>query len=103
MSDHSYYNNVDVSLPHHVEIQLPQSGATITVDVSGYLINQLHGDPEQLWSPPHIDGAPLVDIVSTGNLPQMGQPQSAPPQYSPPNYGAAPSAARPQYRGFPGR
>jgi hypothetical protein len=101
MSEHRYYSDVDVSLPHHVEIALPQSRATIRVDISGYLINQLHGDPEQLWSLPRIEGAALVDIINSGNSPLLGQPPAAAAQHS--DYGTLPTAARPQYRGFPGR
>jgi hypothetical protein len=101
-SEHRYYADVDVSLPHRVEIHLPRSGATIRVDVSGYLVNQLHGDPEQLWSMPRIEGAPAVDITDPRNSPLAGGPDFASPM-SPRDYGIAPSATRQQYRGFPGR
>ncbi|MEQ8791883.1 MAG: hypothetical protein RIC55_36840 [Pirellulaceae bacterium] len=110
-SEHRYYRDVDVSLPHQVEIHLPKTGATVRLDVGGYMVNQLVGDPAQLWSMPRIDGAPPRDVTQMSNVPLAAsgpfgsQPAPAPAaaSQSPPNYGLAPSAARPQYRGFPGR
>jgi hypothetical protein len=108
-SEHRYYAQHDVSLPHRVEIQLPRSGASLRIDVAGYLINQLHGDPEQLWSMPQIAGAAAVDITDPRNSPLagglfQGAPAAPASDGAPPAaYGAAPTAARPQYRGFPGR
>jgi len=108
-SEHRYYRDVDVSLPHHVEIHLPKTGATVRLDVGGYLINQLIGDPAQLWSMPRIDGAPMVDVTKMSNMPLAGRGPFAAPRaaarsaQTPPPYGRAHSASRPQYRGFPGR
>jgi hypothetical protein len=108
-SEHRYYRDVDVSLPHHVEIHLPKTGATVRLDVGGYLINQLVGDAAQKWSMPRIDGVPLVDLTKMSDMPLAGRgpfaaprPRAQSAQTLPP-YGPAPSASRPQYRGFPRR
>lgn len=107
-SEHRYYREVDASLPHRVEIHLPKPGATVRLDVGGYLVNQLVGDPAHLWSMPQIEGAPPVDVTQMPAPPLAGRGPfggrgGAPPTSASPTHGAGPTAARPQYRGFPGR
>lgn len=66
---HQYYPETGVVLPSTVEIQLPQEQQTARIDVSQYTINQLQGDPAQLWSMPQTDATPI-------NLSQLSPPQS---------------------------
>lgn len=57
-----------VSLPRLVEIRLPPAGLQFTLQTERHQINQLVGDPEQLWTMPQISGVPLVDLSSPSRL-----------------------------------
>jgi hypothetical protein len=94
-SKHRYYPLEGVSLPDHVEIQLPPAQVSFQISVSNYLINQLYGDPVQLWSLPHADGSPLVNLADPGfQLPV----QTPDVNYSP--YPDPRAGYRPRYRGY---
>ena len=66
-SQHRFYPEVGVSLPHHVELRMssPQASQPLSfqLDVSSYLANQLQADPAQLWAMPRLAGYPLVDLA----------------------------------------
>ncbi len=61
-SRHQYDPVTGVALPRHVEIDLPPAGMSFAIDVSSYFVNQLAGDPSQLWAMPKHEGYPLVDL-----------------------------------------
>ncbi len=92
-SKHRYDPINGISLPRKVEIQLPSAQLSFTIQVADYLINQLSGNPQQLWSLPHIDGYPLVDLCNPSVQP-YNLPATTPQGYPPP-YPAAPVNATP--------
>lgn len=62
-SKHQHYKGEGVTLPQHVEIQVPSQQLNLTLNVSGYQINHMVGDATQLWTLPKFDGYPLVDLA----------------------------------------
>jgi hypothetical protein len=98
-SQHRFYPSHGVSLPHHVEVQLAPGQPTqlaFQLDIGGYSINQIYGEPSQLWSLPNIEGAPAVDLADPRL--QLAIPAfSAPPGQS---YVVPESARMPTYRGY---
>lgn len=58
---HRYYPDAGVVLPATVEIQLPKDQQTARIDVAEYVVNQLQGDPQQLWAMPQTD-ARAIDL-----------------------------------------
>ena len=65
-SRHRYDPITGVSLPRHVEVQLPPAGVSFTIEVADYLINSLEGAPLHIWSMPQPSGYPLVDLCDPG-------------------------------------
>lgn len=69
---HRYYQNDAVTMPHHVKIRvLPGQPAQLAfeIDVSRYVFNRLANEHADLWSLPHIDGYPAIDITDPGFRP----------------------------------
>jgi len=128
-SKHRHYPEAGVSLPHHLEFQLPTAQLNLSVSVREFRINQLDGNPAQLWALPQMEGYPLVDITdpalapqispasssgngtfSTGSYPAGTTPPTArtTPNFTPTGTGAATGVYqsndpmfRPKYRGMP--
>lgn len=81
-SEHRYYPDDAVSMPHRVEIQmLPGQPAQLAfeIEVGRFMFNRLSDDRSELWSLPTIEGVPAVDITDPGFQPP-GAP-GAPPEY----------------------
>ena len=100
-SNHRHYPAVGVSLPHRVEIRLPGAGPSIRLDVQTFAINQLYGDPMQLWTMPDFTGYPLVDLSDPRMQPRLpgSGPVPAMPATTPqPGYPA--TGYRMRYRGY---
>jgi hypothetical protein len=57
-----------VSLPRVVDIRLPPTRMNLRLETQQHRVNQLVGDPAQLWTMPQINGAPLVNLNSPGPL-----------------------------------
>jgi hypothetical protein len=57
-----------VSLPRFVEIRLPPAGLSFSLQTDRHLVNQLSGDPNQLWTMPQITGVPTIDLASPDAL-----------------------------------
>jgi len=97
---HRYDPVADVSLPHRVEIQVPRAGLSFVVDVSQYSINQLAGDPAQLWSLPQMEGYNLTNLAesrfSAYQVP--GNPAQSLPAQAPSDTPYV--GFRPRYRGY---
>jgi hypothetical protein len=95
-SQHRFYPAVGVSLPHHLEIRFPPARMSFSIDVARFSINQLVGDPAQLWSVPQMEGYRLMNLAATAT--SAGDTQPTPP------WAAArrpqEMAYRPRYRGY---
>jgi hypothetical protein len=109
-SQHRYDPIAGVSLPRQVDIQLPPAQLSFRIQVSDYLVNQLNGNPQQLWAMPQIEGYPLVDLAGPNAFPSdprpanypsppMQYPSSAPTRYPPPQnqYPQYPSGQHPSF------
>ena len=55
-----------VSLPRVVQVRLPPIQMNFTLETAQHQINQLAGDPAQLWALPQINGFPLVNLGGPG-------------------------------------
>jgi hypothetical protein len=89
-SNHRFYPDVGVSLPHHIEIQFPPAELALTVDVGKYSVNQLSGDTT-LWSLPEMEGYSLVNLADAPISPGRGIPSTTPDLQT---------GFRPPYRGY---
>jgi hypothetical protein len=100
-SGHRFYPAAAVSLPHRVEIRLPPPAQPVQIDVQTYAINQLYGDPAQLWTMPAFPGYPLIDLgdARLQSAPPGPPPQPAGPATMPGNSYPA-TSYRPRYRGY---
>jgi hypothetical protein len=65
---HQYHHEAGVSLPQQIEIRIPASELSLSIDVGRVAINPLIDSP-QLWTMPTMKGTPQVDLGST---PQAG-------------------------------
>ncbi len=102
-SNHRFYPEYGVSLPHRVEVRAPAANLTFQIEVGHYFINRPVEDPLEMWSLPEIAGQTPINLsnVSGGQgggahtgVPNYGQP--LPPSYPPdPRTGF-----RPQFRGY---
>ncbi|MFO7908154.1 MAG: hypothetical protein ACQESR_29710 [Planctomycetota bacterium] len=65
-SEHRYYPDDAVTMPHRVEVQvLPGQPAQLAfeIEVGRFMFNRLSGERSELWSLPTIEGVPAVDIA----------------------------------------
>ena len=98
-SGHRYYASAAVSLPHRIEIEMPDAQLSLTLEVNEFAINSLYGSPEQLWAMPPFDGYTPVNIA----VPQFSHSPSpmtglngGPPPIGPPSR----LSQQPTYRGY---
>jgi hypothetical protein len=85
---HRYYPAEQVSLPQKISLRLPTAGLAMKIDLGTVQINQLSGDPAQLWAMPTFPGYPQIDLggaVMTTPIP--GRPFSQPLSSVPPSVG----------------
>jgi hypothetical protein len=98
---HEYYPAEQVSLPQRISLQLPTAGMALKIDMGQVQINQLAGDPNQLWAMPALEGYPRYDLGGAlPGTPLPGQPaaQAAPPNFvTPAAYQPRPASAYPSY------
>lgn len=103
---HRYYPVEQVSLPDRVSIRLPTADLALTIDLGTVAINQLPGDPGQLWAMPTFEGYPQYDLGGAApGTPLPGRPapqpnltRQAPASVVPasyPQHPAYPSTGRP--------
>jgi hypothetical protein len=78
---HQYYPVEQVSLPQKLSLKLPTAGMNLRIDLGTVQINQLAGDPNQLWAMPAFDGYQKVDLG--GALPNTQIPGRPTAQYVP--------------------
>lgn len=98
-SNHRFYPVAAVSLPHRIEIEMPAAQMNLRIDVSEFQVNQLYGDPTQLWSMPPFPGYTPVNIATPQAL-APATPFSAPTGYPTYETEQQRAAMRPTYRGF---
>ena len=99
-----YYPLENVSLPHHVEIQLSPGQPTqvaFAIDVNSYAINHLDSNNMRLWSMPEFGGHPRIDLADP-HYQQLLAPAVQPPMpnQTPPTTGGMNLGYRPNYRGL---
>jgi hypothetical protein len=103
-SNHRTYPAVGVHLPHRVQIELPPAQLAFQLEVGNYLVNQLAGEANQLFSVPHYEGYRLVNLAAPveANAP-VAAPASPPGSVYAPAAGVYPHTAyRLKYRGYGG-
>lgn len=96
---HRYYAAAAVSLPHRIEIEMPDAQLSLTIEVSEYAINTLYGSPEQLWAMPRFEGFTPVNIAAPRFAPPPSPVTSLnrnPPSIGPPSR----LSQQPPYRGY---
>ena len=92
---HQYYPAEQVSLPQRISLRLPTAGTALKIDMGTVQINQLLGDPAQLWAMPAFDGYQKYDLG--GAVPNTQLPGRPTAQYSPPpSSPVIPAAYQPQ-------
>lgn len=102
-SNHRFYPEYGVSLPHRVEVRAPAANLTFQIDIGQYYINRPFEDPYETWSLPEIAGQTPINLsdVPLGqgaavNSGARNYGQALPARYPPdPRTGF-----RPQFRGY---
>jgi len=97
---HQYYPLEQVSLPQVISLKLPTAGLALKIDMGRVQINQLSGDPAQLWTMPAFDGYQKVDLggaVPNTQLPGRPTAQLPPGPVIPAAYQPPPVSAYPTY------
>jgi hypothetical protein len=83
-SDHKRDPASDAVVPHRIEIQWPATQFTLKVDLGDVQINQLSGDPSQLFEMPNYPGYQPVDVGDPSFQPPIPPPTAfAPPALAP--------------------
>jgi hypothetical protein len=108
---HRFDETLHVSLPGRVSIRLPGSGLAFKVDMGAVQINQLAGDPQQLWALPTFEGYPQYDLGgAVPGTPLPGAMTTLPPgtvlptsysSHSPPHSSEAAPKSRAGYQPLP--
>jgi hypothetical protein len=97
-SGHRYDQAAQASLPHRIEVEMPAAGLSLRIDVTEFVVNQLYGDPLELWTMPPFEGYTPVNIAAprfTAREEPRRRRRSLAPHPSPPSR----SALHPTYRG----
>ena len=80
-SHHRYDPATGVSLPRHVEIELPTIDMRFTLEVSDYIVNRLTGDPATIWTRPERNQIPPVALGRIArDSSRLMAPQFEPPE-----------------------
>ncbi|MGE0755590.1 MAG: hypothetical protein AB7F89_15960 [Pirellulaceae bacterium] len=91
-SEHRTYPDSGVVLPHRLQVQLPSLQASFQLEVDQFLVNQLSGDPVQLFQMPVYEGYQQVNLsappASLSAWPEASG--GAPPANTPSPFGAGP-------------
>ena len=98
-SGHRYYATDAVSLPHRIEIEMPDAQLSLTLEVNEFSINSLYGSPDQLWAMPRFEGYTRVNIAMRHfppNVSPMTGFNGSPPPIGPPSR----LSQQPTYRGY---
>lgn len=106
-SEHQHYHIDGVTLPHKIEISVPQAQMTLTIALGQHTLNQPISGAAALFTLPQAQykNYPLVDVADPNFAPPAGPgaiPAQAPPQISAqPRAPSSPPGQdfRPRYRG----
>ncbi len=81
MSKHVRDPASGVTLPRHVEIQMPPANLTLGVDMADLQVNQLTASPQELFTKPVYEGYNEVDLGNPNGalVPSASGPSRAPP------------------------
>ena len=63
---HEFDSQHRVTLPRRIDIQLPPAQLAFSLEIDEYQVNQLRGDPSQLWMMPQPNGASMVPLTGQG-------------------------------------
>jgi hypothetical protein len=83
-----------VTLPKKIEIQWPATQFSMTIDMGTVVINQLGGDPAQLFELPRTGGVQLVNMADPNFHPPGAPPQPVAVPTYPAQQPVVPTAAR---------
>lgn len=101
--DHYYDKLSGISLPRQVELTVnpgSQDEFELNVRLNAPSINQITGDPNQLWTIPNPQGVQAIDISNPANLVMpAAQPTVTSIQSTVPTPGQNSQAYLPEYRG----
>ena len=92
---HRYYENAGVSLPHRIQVEMPDAQLSLTIEVNEFSINSLYGSPDQLWKMPQFEGYTPVNIAEPQFNPTAGPLTHGSPTSGPPSR----VSQQPAYRG----
>lgn len=70
-SNHSFYQESGVSLPHRIQVELPMAQLSFQIDIGRFSVNQLQSDPTELWTMRSYEGYRLVNIADEPMGPQV--------------------------------
>ncbi len=99
LSKHQHDPTTGVTMPRRVEIEWPATKFSLTIDLTDLQINQVGGDPRQLFTRPQYPGYQDIDLAGPDVGPAMpgggipGQPTPAFPAAAPSGLPAAPTAS----------
>ncbi len=96
MSQHRYYDSVQYSLPHYVQVQLVPNGSPpidLVIQIGQYSINALEGSEPGRYQMPDLRGYNAINLVQLN----MGSTQAVTPPGSLPPPPGTPAVS---YRGF---
>lgn len=103
-SNHRYYPEIGVSLPHRIEIRMPPPNRPFHLEIDTYSINQLRVESSQLFAMPNYPGYPMIDLAAPGIVAPPGGLPIQPPAMPHPNQPSAErypvTGLRPRYRGY---
>lgn len=83
-SQHQYYNAIDATLPHRVDLQLIAGDGekiSMAIEVYSYTVNQVNGDETLRYTMPDPTGMSVVDLVKANA--QMQPPAPVAPAQAP--------------------
>jgi len=71
--NHRYYPSVGVSLPQDIELRVPATQLSLSIDVGDVQLNAITDNPA-LWTLPVLPGYPQIDLgtAQPGSVPAMG-------------------------------
>ncbi|MBI2824778.1 MAG: hypothetical protein HYX69_08835 [Planctomycetia bacterium] len=81
MSGHRPDPVANVILPRQVKIIWPPTRFEMTIELNNVLVNQLGGDPQQLWSMPGYTGYTAVDLADPNLRLPPAVAEAPPPAY----------------------
>jgi hypothetical protein len=97
-SGHTFESSAGVSLPHRIEIEMPDAQLSLTIEVTSYEINSLYGSPDQLWAMPRFEGFTPVNIAAPQFAPSAGPLTNVGQNFAPTELPLR-MTQRPTYRG----